>query len=73
LGTPEAGLVAVLVQAGLFPSKSQARTGVEQGGVSVNDVVEKSPQRVLGREDVLAGGYVVLRKGKKHYHVLCAR
>lgn len=73
LGTPEAGLVAVLVQAGLYPSKSQARTGVEQGGVSVNDVVEKNPQRVLGPEDVLAGGYVVLRKGKKHYHVLCAR
>ena len=41
--------------------------------MSVNDVVEKSPQRVLGPEDVLAGGYVVLRKGKKHYHVLCAR
>ena len=73
LGTPDAALTALLVKAGLYPSKGQARTGIEQSGVSVNNAVEKSPQRVISRDDLLPGGYVVLRKGKKHYHVLRAR
>lgn len=70
LGGPEAALTAVLAKAKVFPSKSQARTGVEQGGVSINNRVEPSAQRVLTRDDLLPGGYVVLRKGKKHYHVI---
>lgn len=73
LGTPDAALTTLLVKAGLYPSKGQARTGIEQAGVSVNNAVEKSPQRVISRDDLLPGGYVVLRKGKKHYHVLRAR
>lgn len=73
LGTPDAALTTLLVKAGLYPSKGQARTGIEQSGVSVNNAVEKSPQRVISRDDLLPGGYVVLRKGKKHYHVLRAR
>ncbi len=63
----------MLVRAGLYPSKGQARTGVQQGGVSVNNTVESNPQRVLSRDDLLPGGYVVLRKGRKHYHVLRVR
>ncbi len=73
LGTPDAGLTALLAKTGLFASKGQARTGVEQGGVSVNNLTEKRPQRVIAADDLLPGGYVVLRKGKKHYHVLRAR
>jgi tyrosyl-tRNA synthetase len=70
LGGPEATLPALLVRVGLFKSKTEARTGLGQGAVSVNNRVETSVQRVLGRDDLLPGGYVVLRKGKKHYHVL---
>ncbi len=73
LGSPTSGLLDVLVRAGLYPSKGQARTGVQQGGVSVNNTVESNPQRVLSRDDLLPGGYVVLRKGRKHYHVLRVR
>ncbi len=73
LGTPEASLVALLAKTGLYPSKGQARTGLEQKGVAVNNVVESNPQRTLSRDDLLPGGYVVLRKGKKHYHVLRTR
>lgn len=70
LGTPDAQLLGLLVQSGLFTSRSQARTGIEQSGVSINNVVERAPQRVLTAEDLLPGGYVVLRKGRKHYHML---
>jgi tyrosyl-tRNA synthetase len=69
LGTPAASLVSLLATT-LYDSKTQARTGVTQGGVSVNDQVEKNPQRVLQREDVLPGGYVILRKGRKQYHAV---
>lgn len=70
LGGPEAALPAVLAGSGLFKSKTEARTGIAQGGVSVNNHTEPSAQRVLSRDDLLPGGYVVLRKGKKHYHVI---
>jgi len=70
LGGPEAALPTVLAGSGLFKSKSEARTGIAQGGVSVNNHIEPSAQRVLSRDDLLPGGYVVLRKGKKHYHVI---
>jgi len=70
LGGPEAALTSVLAKTELFKSRSQARTGVEQGGVSINNRAVDSAQRVLARDDLLPGGYVVLRKGKKHYHVL---
>ncbi len=70
LGTPDAALVAVLVASGLEPSKGRARTAIESGAVSVNGVVEKDPARLLGVGDRLDGGFVVLRRGKKNYHVL---
>ena len=73
LGGPEASLPSVLVRAGLFKSKTEARTGLGQGGVSVNNRGESSAQRVLQRDDLLPGGYVVLRKGKRHYHVIRVR
>lgn len=73
LGGPEASLPSLLARAGLFKSKTEARTGLAQGGVSVNNRPESSAQRVLQRDDLLPGGYVVLRKGKRHYHVIRVR
>jgi tyrosyl-tRNA synthetase len=70
LGTPDADLVALLATAELFPSRGQARKQVEAGGISVNGVTERDPARRLSTADVLSGGYVVLRRGKKTFHVL---
>jgi tyrosyl-tRNA synthetase len=63
-------LVDALVTVGLVKSKSEARRQIEQGGVSVNQQREKSADRVLGAADWLAGGHVLLRKGKKDYALL---
>ena len=63
-------LVDALVTVGLAKSKSEARRQIEQGGVSVNQRREKSVDRVLGAADWLAGGHVLLRKGKKDYALL---
>jgi tyrosyl-tRNA synthetase len=63
-------LVDALVDAGLAASKSQARTLVTQGGVSVNDRKERDTDARLGRSALLFDRYVVLRKGRD-YHLVC--
>jgi tyrosyl-tRNA synthetase len=62
-------LVDLLVDAGLAPSKSQARTLVTQGGVSVNDVAEKDTGRIVTRADLVHDRFVVLRRGRD-YHLV---
>jgi tyrosyl-tRNA synthetase len=63
-------LVDALVDAGLATSKSQARTLVTQGAVSVNDRKERDTDAHLGRSDLLFDRYLVLRKGRD-YHLVC--
>lgn len=70
LGTPDASLAAVLAACKLEPSRGRARTAIESGAISVNGVVEKDPNRVLSADDRLTGGFLVLRRGKKSYHVV---
>ncbi len=70
LGTPAAGVLALVVAAGLYPSKGRARQDVPAGGIAVNNVAVTSPDYVLSAADLLPGGFVILRKGKKHYHVV---
>lgn len=70
LGTADALLVALAADAGLYPSRGQARKDMPAGALSINNVATTDANRTVGPEDVLAGGYVVLRKGRKNFHVL---
>jgi tyrosyl-tRNA synthetase len=63
-------LVDVLVRTGLAPSRSAARTAVAQGGVYVNDRRETDTERRLAPTDLVADRCVVLRKGKRSYHLV---
>jgi len=58
------------VKAGLAKSKSEARRQIEQGGVYVNQQRVKDVDRKLDPSDWLAGGNLLLRKGKKDYGLL---
>jgi tyrosyl-tRNA synthetase len=62
-------VVEALVQTGLASSKADARRGLRAGGFSVNGerVLE---ERSLGPNDVLAGRFVVLQKGRKQFAML---
>ena len=62
-------LVDALVTAGLASSKADAKRGVEQKGFSVNGEAGGAG-RMLNEEDLLAGRYIVLQKGKKNYAML---
>ena len=64
------GLVDLLAEAGLVPSKSAARQAITQGGVSVNGVREDDLDRRVGPSDLLAGRFLVLRRGKRNYHLV---
>lgn len=63
-------LVDLLVETGMVPSKGRARTTVEQGGAYVNNRRQTDAKATLRHTDLLAGGYVVLRRGRKDYHLL---
>ena len=66
-------LVELLVQAGLCPSKGQARKDIEGGGIYVNNARETNTQRTLKNEDLLFSEYILLRKGKRNYAVVRAK
>ena len=61
-----------LVRAGLASSKGDARRGIQGKGFSVNGEPFAAADRQLGAADLLAGGYVLLQKGKKSYALLIA-
>jgi tyrosyl-tRNA synthetase len=63
-------LVDVLVESGLAPSKSAARQVVAQGGAYVNNSRRGEGARLTG-VDLISDQYVVLRRGRKDYHLLC--
>jgi tyrosyl-tRNA synthetase len=62
-------LVDLLVETGVR-SKSQARSSIEQGGVYVNSRRETEVGRTLTGDDLVAGRYLVVRRGKKDYHLV---
>jgi len=63
-------LAELLVQAGLCPSKGQARKDVEGGGIYLNNVRETNPMRPVTLAERLFGKHLLLRKGKRNYVVV---
>jgi tyrosyl-tRNA synthetase len=72
LSGPDRGLslVDALVLSGLVPSKRQARTTIVQGGAYVNNRRVDDPDSVLVATDLLFDRYLVLRRGKRDYHLV---
>ncbi len=64
------GLVDILARSGLCASKGEARRMVKSGAVSINHFRDTNIERALGTSDVLDGACIVLKRGKKTYHVL---
>ncbi|SDL71007.1 tyrosine--tRNA ligase [Nonomuraea jiangxiensis] len=62
LGTP---FVDLLADSGLVESKSAARRAVKEGGAYLNNVKITDEAYVPTADDLLAGRFMVLRRGKK--------
>ena len=65
-----APVIDLIVQAGLAPSKGQARKDVEAGGIYLNNARVTEVARAATTSDLLFGKYLLLRKGKRTYAVL---
>lgn len=70
LGSEDALLPALVAAAGLEASRGKARKAIEAGSISVNGRVVADIEARISAEDLLSGGFVVLRRGKKTYHVV---
>ena len=62
-----AGIIDLMLKAGLVSSRGEARRLIEQGGVSVDDVKITAPSYIVPLKD-FDKGYVIIKKGKKVFH-----
>ena len=53
----------------VFPSKGEARKMLQGNGVSINKT-KVGANKVLTSADVIAGGLIIVQKGKKNYFLL---
>ena len=63
------GILDLLVLTNIASSKSQAKTLISQGGISLNDEKIEDVQYKLSQKD-FEKGYAILKKGKKVFHKL---
>lgn len=64
------GLLDALAESGLAKSKSEARTFISSGAVSINGQRVDAIDHALGDADRKFGRYTVLRRGKKQYALI---
>ncbi|WP_300679225.1 tyrosine--tRNA ligase [Nocardioides sp.] len=60
-------IVDILVSSGLAASRGEARRTVTEGGAYLNNARVEDPEAVLSESDLVADGWVVLRRGKKRF------
>ncbi len=70
VGSPPYPLIDALVETGLCKSKSLARKDLKGGGIYVNNRRITGEDSMLSVDDILFNRYVLLRKGKKNYHLI---
>jgi tyrosyl-tRNA synthetase len=63
-------ILALLVATGASSSRGDARRVVEQGGVHVNGVPVRDPTATFTAADLLAGRYLLLRRGRRDQRIL---
>ena len=60
---------ALAEHTGVFPSKGEARKMVQGNGVAINKT-KVGVDKVLTKDDVVAGGLIIVQKGKKNYFLV---
>jgi len=65
-------ILDVLTETGMAKSKGEGRRLIGAGGAYVNNVRVEDPAQMLTTAQLIAGRFIVLRSGKKQYHLLRA-
>jgi tyrosyl-tRNA synthetase len=60
-------VVDLLVETGLAKSKGEARRTISEGGAYLNNVRVEDPDAQPATSDLIAGSWLVLRRGKKQF------
>ena len=68
-----AGLIDALVAANLAKSKSEARTFIQSGSVSINGHKAESLDHAFADSERLFGRFTLLKRGKKNYGMIAWR
>lgn len=63
-------IVELLVEAGISPSKRQAREDVTNGAISINGEKVKELEYTIDAKDRLEDAFSIIRRGKKKYHMV---
>ena len=69
-GVPFVELAAEKAQ--IFPSKGECRKLIQGGGVSMNREKIADPMRAVTTDDLIAGKYLLVQRGKKNYYLVIA-
>jgi tyrosyl-tRNA synthetase len=62
----------LLVSAGAAQSKGDARRSIDQGGIYLNNQRIAGAQQAVTTSDLLAGRFLIIRKGRKQYFLVKA-
>ncbi len=73
LGGDGKALVDLLPETGVASSKGDARRSIEGGGVYVNNVRVDDVARAVTMRDAIEGRFILIRMGKKRYHLIGIR
>ena len=60
-------------EAAVFPSKGELRKLITAGGLSVNKEKVASPEDIFSAEQLIAGRYLLVQRGKKSYYLIIAK
>jgi tyrosyl-tRNA synthetase len=63
-------IVSFLAEAGIFPSKGEARKTIQGGGVSINRKKVDDIQLAIDNSLLLHEKYILVQKGKKNYYLV---
>lgn len=63
-------IVDLLVNTGFMKSKGEARRAIAEGGVYLNNQRVAEPTQAAGLNQLLDGRFLVLRRGRKNYHLI---
>ncbi|AXY75440.1 tyrosine--tRNA ligase [Paraflavitalea soli] len=63
-------VVTFLAEAGIFPSKGEARKTIQGGGVSINRKKVDDIQLTIENSQLLHGQYLLVQKGKKNKYLV---
>lgn len=66
----EVGLVDLLVNTKISPSKRQAREDIGNGAIYINGDRTTDLQHVMGEADRIDGQFTIIRRGKKKYFMI---